>query len=253
MDDWFTMEQIAPDTWRLSEYRHWEETHCYLLLGRDRGLVIDTGLGIGDIREPLEALTDMPLTAVATHVHWDHVGGHRHFPAFYAHALELPWLQGAYPQPVEAVRAMVADRCRLPEGFDVNAYQLFQGTPAALLADGDEIGLGGRSLRVLHTPGHSPGHMCFYEADRGWLFTGDLVYRGELLAFFPSTDPAAYLQSLERTAALPVKRVLPGHHDPDPPPEIVPRMRDAFRRLRDRGQLRHGAGTFRFGDWSVRL
>ena len=98
MDDWFTMEQIAPDTWRLSEYRHWEETHCYLLLGRDRGLVIDTGLGIGDIREPLEALTDMPLTAVATHVHWDHVGGHRHFPAFYAHALELPWLQGAYPQ-----------------------------------------------------------------------------------------------------------------------------------------------------------
>ena len=129
MDDWFTIEQIAPDTWRLSEYRHWEETHCYLLLGRDRGLVIDTGLGIGDIREPLEALTDMPLTAVATHVHWDHVGGHRHFPAFYAHTLELPWLQGAYPQPVEAVRAMVADRCRLPEGFDVNAYQLFQGRP----------------------------------------------------------------------------------------------------------------------------
>ena len=148
---------------------------------------------------------------------------------------------------------MVADRCRLPEGFDVNSYQLFQGTPAALLADGDEIGLGGRSLRVLHTPGHSPGHMCFYEADRGWLFTGDLVYRGELLAFFPSTDPAGYLQSLERIAALPVERVLPGHHDPDPPPEIVPRMRDAFRRLRDRGQLRHGAGTFRFGDWSVRL
>ena len=253
MDDWLTMEQIAPDTWRLSEYRHWEETHCYLLLGRDRGLVIDTGLGIGDIREPLEALTDMPLTAVATHVHWDHVGGHWHFPAFYAHALELPWLQGAYPQPVEAVRAMVADRCRLPEGFDVNAYQLFQGTPAALLADGDEIGLGGRSLRVLHTPGHSPGHMCFYEADRGWLFTGDLVYRGELLAFFPSTDPAAYLQSLERIAALPVERVLPGHHDPDLPPEIVPRTRDAFRRLWDRGQLRHEAGTFRFGDWSVRL
>lgn len=186
MDDWFTMEQIAPDTWRLSEYRHWEETHCYLLLGRDRGLVIDTGLGIGDIREPLEALTDMPLTAVATHVHWDHVGGHRHFPAFYAHALELPWLQGAYPQPVEAVRAMVADRCRLPEGFDVNAYQLFQGTPAALLADGDEIDLGGRSLRVLHTPGHSPGHMCFYEADRGWLFTGDLVYRGSC---WPSSPP----------------------------------------------------------------
>src|SRR5699024_9795358 len=139
------------------------------------------------------------------HVHWDHVGGHRHFPAFYAHALELPWLQGQFPQPVEVVRTMVADRCRLPEGFDVNSSQPVLGTPAALLADGDDIGLGGRSRRVLHTPGHSPGHMCFYEAGRRWLFPGALVCRGELFASSPSTAPAAYLHSLERIAALPVE------------------------------------------------
>lgn len=253
MDDWFTIERISPDTWSVSEYRHWEETHCYLLLGRDRGLVIDTGLGIGDLRRPLSVLTDKPLAAVATHVHWDHVGGHRHFSTFYAHALELPWLQGAFPLPVQAVRAMVADRCRLPEGFDLSAYQIFQGTPSALLADGDEIDLGGRTLRVVHTPGHSPGHMCFYEADRGWLFTGDLVYRGELYAFYPSTDPEAYLASLERTAALPAARLFPGHHSLDVPADLLTRMRDAFRRLRDEGKLRHGAGTFQYEDWSLRL
>ena len=46
MRPWFTTEQLAPDTWVISEYRHWEETHCYLLIGADRALLIDTGLGI---------------------------------------------------------------------------------------------------------------------------------------------------------------------------------------------------------------
>ena len=58
MDDWFTLERIDEDTDILSEYRHWEETHCYLLRGRERGLLIDTGLGICDIRQAVDRLTD---------------------------------------------------------------------------------------------------------------------------------------------------------------------------------------------------
>lgn len=200
MDDWFTLERIDEDTDILSEYRHWEETHCYLLRGRERGLLIDTGLGICDIRQAVDRLTDRPVAAVATHIHWDHIGGHRYFPEFYAHEAELNWLSGGFPLSVEAVRAMVADRCCLPEDFDVSRYTLFQGHPARVLRDGDRIELGGRTLEVLHTPGHSPGHMCFWEAERGYLFSGDLVYRGTLFACYPSTDPEEYLSSLERTA-----------------------------------------------------
>ena len=69
MDDWFTLERIDEDTDILSEYRHWEETHCYLLRGRERGLLIDTGLGICDIRQAVDRLTDRPVAAVATHIH----------------------------------------------------------------------------------------------------------------------------------------------------------------------------------------
>lgn len=58
MDDWFTLERIDEDTDILSEYRHWEETHCYLLRGRERSLLIDTGLGICDIRQAVDRLTD---------------------------------------------------------------------------------------------------------------------------------------------------------------------------------------------------
>lgn len=251
--EWFTIDQIDPATWIISEYRHWEETHCYLLEGDDRCLLIDTGLGIGDIREQVTRLTSKPVIAAATHIHWDHIGGHRYFPDFCAHELELSWLSGAFPLSLEAIREMVLDRCDPPENYDVNTYEFFQGTPARVLHDADEIDLGGRTIRVLHTPGHSPGHMCFWEPARGYLFTGDLVYKDMLFAYYPSTDPAAYLTSLERVASLPAARVFPAHHTLNIEPEILPRMRDALRGLQKAGRLQHGSGKFDYGDWGIWL
>lgn len=253
MSDWFTIDRIDADTYIISEYRHWEETHCYLLGGENRALLIDTGLGICDISSEVKKLTDKPVTAVATHIHWDHIGGHQYYPDFYAHEAELNWLSGEFPLSIETIRSMVIDRCDLPEGYDVNTYQLFQGTPTRVLHDGDTIDLGGRTVKVLHTPGHSPGHMCFWEAATGYLFTGDLVYKDTLFAYYPSTDPQAYLHSLEKIAVLPVKRVFPAHHTLDIQPEILIRMRDAFRQLDNEGKLHHGSGTFDYGDWAVWL
>ncbi len=251
--NWFTIDQTDESTYIISEYRHWEQTHCYLVIGADRALLIDTGLGICNIYDEVRKLTALPVTAAATHIHWDHIGGHSYFPDFYAHQEELSWLQGKFPISIEAIRAMVLDRCDPPENFDVNQYRLFQGPPTRLLADGDTIDLGGRVIEALHTPGHSPGHLCFWEAERGYLFAGDLVYKDTLLAYYPSTDPQSYLQSLEKIAALPVKRVFPGHHSLDIQPEIIIRMRDAFRKLHAEGKLHHGSGTYDFGDWVVRL
>jgi glyoxylase-like metal-dependent hydrolase (beta-lactamase superfamily II) len=154
---------------------------------------------------------------------------------------------------METIRGMVVDRCELPQGYDVGTYQFFQGTPTRVLHDGDVIDLGGREITALHTPGHSPGHMCFWEAATGYLFTGDLVYKDTLFAYYPSTDPQAYLKSLERIAALPVRRVFPAHHTLDIQPEILARMRDAFRALDAEGKLHHGSGTFDYGDWAVWL
>lgn len=251
--DWFTLEQADEQTYIISEYRHWEETHCYLLCGHDRALLIDTGLGIGKIHEVVRTLTDKPVTAVATHVHWDHIGGHKDFPEFYAHSAELDWLNGQFPLPVQAVRSMVARDCALPAGFDVGSYEIFQGTPARLLQDGDCIELGGRTVQVLHTPGHAPGHLCFWEEERGYLFSGDLIYKGTLYADYPSTDPAAYLDSLEKVAELPVKRVFPGHHSLDASPELLTEMRSALRKLDAEQKLCHGSGVFRFDSWAIQL
>jgi len=253
MKDWFTIDQVDESTYIISEYHHWEETHCYLLIGSERALLIDTGLGVCNIYEQVRRLTDKPVTAVATHIHWDHIGGHKYFPEFYAHEAELDWLNGKFPLPLQAVKNMVADRCELPEDFCINGYAIFQGKPGRLLDDGDTIDLGGRTIQVLHTPGHSPGHLCFWEDEKGYLYSGDLVYEGTLFANYPSTDPQSYMTSLEKIAVLPIKQLFPGHHSLNISPELVVKMRDAFRRLNEDDKLCHGSGTHNYGDWAIAL
>ena len=253
VDNWFTIDKIDNETIIISEYRHWEETHCYLLNGKEKSLLIDTGLGISNIYDEVRKLTDKPIAAVATHIHWDHIGGHKYFPEFYAHAEELDWLDGKFPLTMETVKEMVVDRCDLPDGFNVDDYEFFQGRPTRILKDHDIIDIGGRKMEILHTPGHSPGHLCFWEKDRGYLFTGDLVYKDTLFAYYPSTDPEAYLASLEKVAAMPVKGVFPAHHSLDIQPEILIRMTKAFRQLKADGKLHHGSGTYHYGDWGVWL
>ena len=159
MNDWFTIDTIDENTYAISEYKHWEETHCYLLNGTKHSLLIDTGLGICDISKMVSKLTDKPVTAIATHIHWDHIGGHKYYPNFYAHEAELDWLNGGFPQPLEMIKGYVVDRCKLPENFNINDYQFFQGKPTKVLYGGEQIELGRRQIEVIHTPGHAPGHM----------------------------------------------------------------------------------------------
>lgn len=251
MSDWFTIDHIDKDTYIISEYKHWEETHAYLLNGTTNSLLIDTGLGIMNIRDEVMSLTDKPVIAVPTHVHWDHIGGLRYFPEFYVHEDEVNWINGEFPLSMEQVKANVIERCELPDGFDINKYEIFQGNATRVLRDNDTIDIGGRLIQVLHTPGHSPGHMCFYEKDKRYLFTGDLVYKGTLFAFYPSTDPQAYLHSIDRIAALEVKRVFPAHHDLNIKPSIIEDMRQAFHQLNIEGKLHHGSGVFDYDDFSI--
>lgn len=248
INEWFTVDKIDGDTFVISEYKHPEETHCYLLCGNSKSLLIDTGLGVGDISETVKRLTDKPVIAAATHIHWDHIGGHRSFPEFYAHSAELDWLNGKFPLPVEAVRKMLSEG-DLPGEFELENYTIFQGKPSRILNDGDIIDLGGRTVEVIHTPGHSPGHMCFWEARMGNLFTGDLIYKGKLYANFPSTDPAEYLKSVKRLAELPVKRLFPGHHSLDVTPKLISDILSGL----EKTDLTHGGGEFVFTNWSILL
>ncbi len=255
MRDWFTAERVDGETWRISERGHWEQPNSWLLIGQGRAALIDSGLGVGDIAAFVRTLTPLPVTVFLTHAHWDHIGGLAAFPDFRMHAAEVGWLTGKFPLSEEEVRRQLSLKpCAFPDGFDPSAYRVFRGSPAGTLADGEDADVGGRKLVALHTPGHSPGHLCYFERARGYLWTGDLLYRGQLDAFYPTTDPQAFFRSLRRLAGMEkeVSRLLPGHYG-EPERGLLRRAADAFARLDERGLLRQGSGIFGFGDFSVRL
>ncbi|HHT57291.1 MBL fold metallo-hydrolase, partial [Herbinix luporum] len=175
MDSWFTVEKIDNETYVISEYKHWEETHCYLLIGIDKCLLIDTGLGVGNLLEVINRLTDLPVEVVVTHVHWDHIGGLKYFKNIAVHDAEKEWLTNEFPIPIQLViKNLIREPCDFPTYFNKDNYEIFKGQPTAILQDNDIIDLENRKIEIIHTPGHSPGHICLYEPDKKYLYSGDL-------------------------------------------------------------------------------
>lgn len=97
MEDWFTVEKFDSDTFAISEYKHWEETHCYLLRGNRKAILIDTGLGVANIKKITDSLTTLPVMVITTHVHWDYIGGHRLYDNIAVYEAEKDWLSVKFP------------------------------------------------------------------------------------------------------------------------------------------------------------
>lgn len=254
MSDWFTVEKIDAQTFAISEYKHWEEKHCYLLCGREGALLIDMGLGVANIKKIVENLTDLPVMAVVTHAHWDHIGGLRYFDNIAVHEFEKDWLFGHFPLPLQVVKNNLTKfPCDFPTNFNIDNYQIFQGEPQKILHDGDLLDLGDRLIQAVHTPGHSPGHCCFYEPERGYLFSGDLVYKGCLYAFYPTTDPRLFYNSVKRVRKLNLARILPGHHQLNIPVSLIDEIEAGFAQIEKSSKLKQGSGLFDFGDFQIHI
>jgi glyoxylase-like metal-dependent hydrolase (beta-lactamase superfamily II) len=255
--EWFSVEQVDETTFAITEDGHWEHVHCYLLAGTERAALIDSGTGIADLRDVVRALTDLPIVVLTTHVHWDHIGGHGLFDERLVHPLDADWLQNGIPQSLESQRAnlMLHSFTKpAPPEFASERWKPYQGEPTGLLEDGDVVKLGGRQLSVLHTPGHSPGHISFHEPDREYLVTGDVLYRGTLYAHYESTDPVAFADSISRLCELDrVETILPGHNQLGLTRDDLLLAKTAFDSIRRNGALHHGSGLHESGPISIRL
>lgn len=254
MGDWFSVDQIDDDTFAISEYKHWEETHAYLLRGSKYSVLIDTGLGVENIRNIIDEITSSPVKVLTTHAHWDHIGSHGSFACIAVHELEKAWLENHFPLSLQMVkRNLTRYPCDFPAHFLIDDYQLFNGKVSETFRDGKRYDLGNRIIQVIHTPGHSPGHCCFYELDRKYLYSGDLVYCGLLDAFYPTTDPMQFKESIHKIQAFPVERILPAHHQQNVPKDIINRIAYAFEQLDEEGKLKHGSGFFDYGDFQIHI
>lgn len=211
--------------------------NCYLLRGDDETVLVDPGWSSPETEVVLlDALEQLDLTpsdisrTLTTHHHWDHYTQGLTWQRKYDVPVHLgrgddrsihAWhdLEGAFPRQVELLRAAgAADLAVEVAALPVETHE--QGMdfdlPAAWLDDGDEIDLGGLSVRVVATPGHTRGHVCFEIVEQSLLLTGDhvlprispsIAYERE-----PSADSlSAYLASLRLVTDLPSHRMLPAH------------------------------------------
>lgn len=201
---YWKVEKVAPGVYAIGEPEFYQLNWHYLIVGRDQAVLFDTGTGLRGIKATVEALTDLPVTAMVSHLHYDHVGNLYQFDKVIM--IDVP-----------SVRASVTDGT-----LHIGRYQHLgfldgiEMQPAGVtgwVADGAAIDLGDRALSVYSVPGHTPDSVVLHDPANNLLFMGDTLYSGQLLAILPGASRSDYAASVQRLVDLMPEgtRLLAGH------------------------------------------
>lgn len=213
--DWWRVRSVGDGVTWIDEphVREFYRCNVWHVRGRDRDMLVDSGMGVVSLRQWVPLVTERPLEAVASHTHFDHVGCHHEFPCRSCHGAEAHLLRAPTRENTFADKYVTDDifTALPPEPYRSETYAVKSAPATRLLWDGDIVDLGDRRFEVIHTPGHSPGGIALWEAATGILFSGDIVYDGELIEGTTAQEAAQYVASMERLLRLPVRVVHGGH------------------------------------------
>jgi glyoxylase-like metal-dependent hydrolase (beta-lactamase superfamily II) len=137
----------------------------------------------------------------------------------------------------------------LPDGIDAGTWEIPPVDPTSLLEDGEIIDLGGRTLEVIHTPGHSPGSICLLDKKNRILFTGDTYFPGPLYAHPEDVNIKDYMVSVDKLASRVSEYdfLCAGHNDPWVKSEVIPRVAKAFKDIMaGEGEFKEDKGLRRY-------
>ncbi len=221
----YPMVQFKKDTWEIDEF---DCASMFLLVGSEKAMLIDCGIGIGDLRGAVEMITDKPLIVVATHGHIDHTGNGRQFEEIWMNPADQP---APIPQSLAKRRHDVAAIAQRQKGCIGNPYAMFRLYPYDIdidlhepdpserepvlrdLVDGQQFDLGGgRIVTAYDCPGHTRGEMVFLDSMTRSLFAGDAINFNLGLG---ATSVETSLRYLKRIAAMSDQYdgIYNGHHD----------------------------------------
>ena len=200
VDGYFSVQDLGGDTYAIGEPRSDQQNFEYLILGARRALLIDASDGTHDQARVVRALTKFPVTVIPTHLHFDHLGG---IEAWHDIAMI----------DVPATRADEQGGTFRPGFFEYLGRQRPSFKVSAWLKPGSAIDLGGRTIQLLYTPGHTPNSVSLYDVRTHRLFSGDYLYPTTLYAQLPGASLSAYQDTARRLLKiLPPDSILYGAH-----------------------------------------
>jgi glyoxylase-like metal-dependent hydrolase (beta-lactamase superfamily II) len=230
------------------------------VVGIERAVLIDTGMGIGNIKQEVGALTELPVIVVNTHNHFDHTGDNHRFTDVWAFDddYEVAHIEHGHPRSECANYMLPSSYMNLPDGFNPSTYAIQPSHVTRRLHHLETIDLGERKLQVHHTPGHSPGSICLLDSRDRLLFTGDTVYPGTLIAHLEGANFEAYLNSLNYLGSLldKIQHFCPAHNEVYAPKEMLTHMIEAFKRIASNKaefEIQGATRLYRFEEFGVRL
>lgn len=234
-EPWFEVYKVAANTIAIYEPHQSEETIAYLIMGAKQAVLFDTGMGIGNIHALVTRLTSRPIVVLNSHTHNDHIGGNWQFP--YVFGMDTAFTRANTKGERAGAQAEIGPGqvCGdLPKSFDPTSYATKSWHVSIPVHDGFKVNLGGRTLEIIATPGHTPDSICLLDRDNGLLFTGDTYYPGTIWLYRPETDLDAYVASLKKIATLApdLKLVLGAHNIPVAQPSVLPKLVVAIEAVR---------------------
>ena len=252
--DWFKVYDVGNNVYAIAEPYNFQEIISYLIIGTEKALLFDTGMGMGSIASVVKSLTDLPITVLNSHTHYDHIGGNYEFDNILAS--NLPYTIGRSQNGIDHSRvrhevtpeAMCLDK--LPQ-FDTASYHIKPFAITAPIEEGSIINLGDRKLEVIAVPGHTPDAIALLDRENGYLWTGDTFYEGPIWLFDPETDLKTYQQSIQKLANLSTElnKVYPAHNTPVAEPIRLMELVETFDQIiTGQKKAKYEAGTEHVAD-----
>lgn len=247
-DQWFEVYRISDGVYAIYEDGQFEEVISYLVLGERRAALIDTGNGIGDIKKLVQGLTDLPILVVNTHTHGDHIGGNHQFEEVYVFESDFSRERAEKGQTKEQMGNYLEDDMiwkSFPDYFDKKLWRIYPFDVTRWLEDGDEIDLGGRTLEVIHTPGHSPDSICLLDRENRIFWTGDTFYPAPIYIYSPTTSLDEFIDSFAKMVELMPNydTVIPSHNEPTIEKHLIKECYEAAKSIRDGTAGEYTEGT----------
>ncbi len=257
--NWFDVYLIGDDIYAIYEPGQFEEVMSFLIVGTERALLFDTGLGIGDIRSVVTNLTDLDIVVLNSHTHYDHIGGNYQFDTIYGRDTAYTRARTAGSDP-SAVAGFLREGWvwkDLPPGFDPATYRSRPFEIDMIVGEGDVIDIGGRQLEILETPGHAPDSICLLDRDNRLLFTGDTFYLAPLYTHLEGSNFDDYAASAARLAGLAgqIDSALTSHNVPVVDADYMTALGNAFASIQagtaDDVTVSDGYREYQFDGFSV--